>query len=355
MIENPYKNDELISALHKCIRADDIFLSSYFSKIIKETIGVWRVKQYLFYIVLEETLSISLFEEAYKLFLKEDDDITDEDIYNLIILFASTRKKWDYELGQDYLFKQYISFRDVNRGDYLPKIKNFDRLSYWENICEKTECFSDKTKKYKQTVLIGIPEILYLTEVAIDTKDTELLMKLGYLAFLNRKVFPFELLSLIKEFKDLRLYHLMSELKGGYSYVFNYMVLFWATINPMDEGFITIEDDVDSIKSKVDKAIETKEFIPIPAYANDEHTAKGRKLLKMIIFGFNKRLELVDLRFSGSIYGVLWRIASMKQHNKIENRWQRVFVPEDYVAFYESYISNKDDSEPKKIKYKRRA
>ena len=96
-----YKNDELISALHKTVRGNDYFLSCYFAKIIKETVGVWRVKQYIFFIALEETMSLELFKNAYNLFSMEDDKITDDDIYEVLNLFCSTKKKWDTEAGQN--------------------------------------------------------------------------------------------------------------------------------------------------------------------------------------------------------------------------------------------------------------
>ena len=344
-LKHPYRDDELISSLHKCIRANDFFKSCYFAKIIKEAIGVWRVKQYIFYIVFEETLNVNLYEFLLKLFLKKDNDITDKDIYIALYYFCNSTKKWDCEEGLDFYLTQLKSEIDfmedlVNNNKRFNKINDVGRLKYWESVITETSIsFNKRAKTFKKTFLYGLPELFYYTETALKNGSVEDLFYISRLFYMNKDVLDFELLSNIKEFKDSRLYNLMNTLKGKYAYIFNYFTLFYSLLRDISrfDLFELNEDVITNIESKINNLLEEGNFIEIPLIALDPHTARGKSLFSSIRFGFSKKLDGIDLRFSGKWYAVIWRMSSYKQFKCIADNWEDVEIPSEYLSLYNKY------------------
>jgi len=341
----PYSEDEIISALHKCIRAGDFFSSCYFAKVIKENIGVWRVKQYIFYICFEETLNINLYKKLKELFKKEDNFISDKDIYEVLYYFCKCSKKWETQEGRNFLMANLNSvIRSM--GDYvkerkrLPDITDIDRLKYWEGVAMNDPlCFGKRSKKFRKSKHYGIPELYYYTEKAVNDKNSDDLLYLAEMFFENKDVFDFNTLSNIEAFKHSDLYHEMNELNGKYCYIFNYLVLFYSLVNSLGEQKLPNlnEKAVLEVEEKINSLLNNQEYLEIPLIALDPHTVRGKALFSNIRFDFNTPLEGVDLRFSGKRYGVIWRIASCEQYGRIADKWEDVVVPVNYRLLYNKY------------------
>lgn len=300
-----YPEDELISAFHKSLRLGLFLNSCYFAKVIHLQIGIWKVKQYLHFIVLEDTNNLSLYEKTLNLYLKKDEEISNKELFEVIYYFCKSKKKWETEYGQDYLLlflEVYEQIKEDKEKTHIRYINN-DIFGYgsWGNLLQQYECFSKN--KFKEISYTTIPDLYCLIEQAISKKDVSMIIYLSFIYFENKDKLIFEILEqFCKTNFSKKLYSLLKLTKGKYTYVFSYNILFYSFIK--DLPIEKIEEYTKEIHSKNIKELKylfANHYLDIPLYALDKHTYKGKLLLSDKVIKYNKKLLTeVDLRVSGS-------------------------------------------------------
>lgn len=329
-----YREDELISAFHKSLRKGHLYNSCFFGKMICNQIGVWKFKQYIFYIVFEETNNIDLYNKAKKLYLKEDKLITDKDIYSLVYSFVKSSKKWEITDGQELLIcylEQSKLYKDDKEKNFI-RFRNDNLFSYgmWGNYLQQYDCYSHKMNKFKDISYTTIPDLFSMIEDNVLNKNIDNLIYLSYVFYENKDKLSFECLEqFCHTMYAKKLFKSMNELSGKYNYVFSYVLLFYSFLNELtDEPIKELESEkIDIIINKINNNLKNNQYVKIPLYALDKHTSKGKNLLSNTDVKFNVGLPPnVDLRLTGSHIGVKWRVYAYQQYNTIDIKWEDVLI-----------------------------
>lgn len=343
-----YKEDELISAFHKSLRDSNIPMACYWSKMIINQIGIWKVKQYMLLVCFEETLNITLYKNLIRILKK---DICEDELYKLIAAFVSSKKKWEYKEGQNFIINHWKINNEINEDlvknekRYEIKeeeyIENFFNIQQWGYILETSNCYNKKEKTFKLLQLGYTPqEFFFLFEKSIRDKDLDKVIYFSIYLFKNKDLFSFDIIKLLLTKKEsIDLYETMAIFNGKFTYVYNYIFLFLLEIChfPFDVIYEKLYEENDKkinrIKDRLKFVEDNKKYLDIPLKAIDRHTHKGKELLKNKEINYGKKIDGLDLRLSGSWFAIIWRIFAIKQYGTIDVNWEDVSVPDEYNLF----------------------
>ena len=326
-----FPEDELISAFHKELRAYNPLNACYFAQCLKNQVGAWKLKQYLFFVCFEETVNLNLFSEIERLFSMEDETISEKDFFRVIYSFLKSKKKWDTTYGQEFCFRHMEAKKKV--GDDLEASSRryvASDLTYegWVSKLQVEKiCYSTKMKKFKETGTYNMAEMFSILDEAISEKNMDKAVYMAITLFNHKDKLPFDSLEeLMKNDYSKSLFKIMQKYKGKYSYVYNYILLFFCQITdiPSEELQFISENDLEKIVNDIYKLQMNTETIPIPPYALDKHTRRGKALLEANGIRLNRQMKNIDLRLSGNIIGVYWRIQAINQFSTIQVDWESV-------------------------------
>lgn len=288
---NARKNTwNIISAMHKEIRRSNFDRALYYSKWLSLSRSNISIMRYLVDIVFEETRNVPLYLTLLK--------CTEPD--RAIQLISHSVKKWE----------------DPSRSDI------FKRKTRAMSIATKLKCPGEihdpvSFGTFDEAVVYYFSGRIYDDDKSWREIYARKLME-SKLSDMSR-----ELLEKAHKFKD---YILLTVLEIEYGLLSENMFLY----HPQQEF-------------KVDFTSKILDFEP---YVNDLHTFYGKSLIKdnwIFIKPMEPMPDRIDLRWSGSILGSLWRHKAYEQFGEevLEKKWEDVKIsPKEWenAKWYDSYF-----------------
>lgn len=288
-----------VSAFHKEIRRGDVKRAINFGYWVKEMSGEYYLKNYVKNIVTEETRSDVLAKK-----FKNNTDLSWEEMVSDLCV----TKKW-YDIPS----RAAIECDEIR--------------ARWN--AKKMERSNDDIRIGLDAVLkSGIPYEIFLFHFSISNDDE------------SRDVYRKAIYEKMKE-------------KGIGDIASSYWGYADDTIAMIDvlQGFIGEERNSAVEKVESDMKI-YKDFIPvIPVYAEDAHTMLGKnRMLKSVgnILAKEKLPEDIDLRWSGTAIGIVFRCLKTLQGKNVHCNWEEVEWPDDIwqiITQWESEVITRSNSE----------
>lgn len=320
-----YNQFEVVSAFHKHLRRGAVDRAYFFACILCTTRGVKGIIKYLLAIVYEETRDHALREYLMELMAAKDNTFLS--MAKAITWFCETKKKWDLastrlrifeheqrgyqrlvkEFGRDVAKAQEIIDADmvaVFQEKLVPAIRkdDYDTFQYALKGIQKSQ-FPDGIENLHQLRLSTVKKLKPAIKYVPAAKQGPVLEFYKYL--ITKPEEPGI------SYHDLNCF---GDMLCGEPYAYG----------------VLPEDRQRAIKRlRVLPAFPFDKFPPIPLYAHDNHTYRGKALLRTYAGQAMPGVEQtgLDLRGCGAYLGVAWRYLAVDQHGTISVPWHEVKFP----------------------------
>ncbi len=314
-----YNVYEVVSAFHKELRRGDHAKAFFWAVLLSAKRGYHGTARYLLNIIYEETRDHKLAINLIELNAKPRDEITLHDIHKHVALFCFAVKKWELPhrvgifkgemLGYAWLVKQYG--KAVAKGsDIIP--------SSQEPLLSKRllRGFKDRNMPMFQSGLKGLQKLKPVGGQSLDNHRIDLFNMLMEIAEDYAMDDPIRIGEIVTK-----------RLEANYPIGYHELNAIGDAL--MDEtyniGLTPPKTRTMALKVPF-KPIE-KGFSPsIPLYAQDNHTYKGKALLRQYSdqLAPGAHQSNLDFRMCGAYYGVAWRTLAYDQFESIDVRWGEV-------------------------------
>lgn len=322
-----YNQYEVVSAFTKELRRGNVERAWFFGCILAAGRRIKGVLKWMLAIVYEETRDHDLRDYLYTKITTEDFNLLS--MAHCIEWFCTTKKKWDLhehrvklyeheqrgyrklveEFGPDVAKAQEIideSMVQVFWDGMLPalKRKDYDTFQYCIKGIQKSK-FPDGINNLHELRLATVKRLRHGPDgFKIAGKENE-------------------------NIKNFFSYLIGKDPKVGISYHDLNAFADMLSGEPYDYGTLP-ERQQRAIKRKRElPAFPFTKFPNIPLYAHDNHTFRGKALLRTYAGQAHPGVEQteIDLRGCGAYLGVGWRLYAMQQHGSIRVKWHEVKFP----------------------------
>ncbi len=324
-IATRYNAYEVVSAFHKYLRLGNIERAMYFGFILSTFRAAKGVIRYLLAIVYEESRDHLLC--AYLSDLMGKPQIELIDMTRAIMWFCETPKKWDlhetrlplwvHEMqGYKRLIKEFgtdvAKAQEIIASEMVPvflagigkalKKKDYDYLQYCVKGMQKSK-FPDGIKSLHQLRWLVINELM---------KHTKLVN-----AYVRGNVKRFYTYLENKPEKVGISYHDLNAFADLFSG------------EPYRYGNLNADRIAEIMRIKKLPVFPFDKFPSIPIFAHDNHTYRGKALLKKFAaqIPYGTEQTHIDLRGCGAYIGVGWRYLAMADKGTIRCEWHEPKAP----------------------------
>lgn len=328
-----YNQYEVVSAFHKYLRLGKVDRAYFFACILCTTRSAKGIIKYLSNILYEETRDHALMGHLTGL-LETPDKITFLDMAKAITWFCETPKKWDLHETRIPLF--YHEMRGYQR---LAKEFGFDVAKAQEIIDEDMvpvflgnipKAIYDKDWDFLQYCVKGIQKSKFPDGI----KDLHHLRLAMFTALYGAAKVTIKSPLRKKQLRTFATYIKNKPASVGLSYHDLNAFADFIAGEPYRYGELRRERVTQILAIKKLPLFPFDKFPPIPLFAHDNHTWRGKALLRthagQIPFGIEQ--TGFDLRGCGAYHGVSWRYHAAAQGG-IRQPWEDVKAPKWVADF----------------------
>jgi hypothetical protein len=327
-----YNKFEVVSAFHKELRRGDFEKAWFFGLLLSTNRGIRGVIIYLMNIVYEETRDHELAEFLLKL-RRDPRNHTLDRMSQAISLFCLATKKWELPLRYDIFTNEMRGYEWLAReygtepaggvaghGNFIPA-KEKDKLAgFLEEGLKKQD------GALFQRGLKGLQKLKY-SDKERPTEDE--LYEHRY--WLYERLYDLADKYLAHTHDVWQLIHLVNEkIRADYGIGYHDLNAIGDAMlgEPFSSGLLSATKRAIALKRPTG-AIPIGIWPAVPLYAHDNHTFRGKALMRRHADQLKPGAKQTDLdfRWCGAYFGVAYRMISYRQHGHIadwhETTWDK--------------------------------